>query len=65
MNAPVIGFPRWLAAVGAVLICETADGFLVLTPRHHGWLHATLAAARRDAAWLAENLGGLPIRELV
>jgi|AmaraimetFIIA100_FD_contig_31_58162588_length_741_multi_9_in_0_out_0_2 hypothetical protein len=47
----------------AIFVLNTADGWLVLAPRGHGWLHATRAAARADARWLGHNLG-LPIREV-
>jgi hypothetical protein len=58
----VLRFPP--SRLAAVLLLETAeDGWLVLAPHGHGWLHATLSAARADArCWLARNLG-LPVRE--
>jgi hypothetical protein len=58
----VVRFPP--SRFAAVFVLSTADGWLVLTPKGHGWLHATLGAARADARWLSDNLGGLPIREL-
>jgi hypothetical protein len=53
--------PRRLAAV---FLLATADGWLVLAPRGHGWLHGSLSAARADARWLSDNFG-LPIREAI
>jgi hypothetical protein len=47
----------------AVFVRDTADGWLVLAPRGHGWLHATLSAARDEARALGHILG-LPIREV-
>jgi hypothetical protein len=56
----VIRFPSRRFA--AVFVLESADGWLVLAPHGHGWLHATLSPARVEARWLARNLG-LPIRD--
>jgi hypothetical protein len=49
----------------AVIICREREvgGWLVIA-RAHGWLFGSLADARAEARWLADNLG-LPIRELV
>jgi hypothetical protein len=58
----VVRFPP--SRLAAVFVLDTADGWLVLVPRGHGWLHATLSAARRDARWLARNLD-LRIRDEV
>ena len=58
----VVCFPP--SRLSAIFVLDTADGWLVLAPRGHGWLHATLSAARADARWLARNLG-LPSRDEV
>jgi hypothetical protein len=63
MTATVIQFPR-PARADAIRIRHRAGEWLVLTPKGHAWLHATLGAARADAQWLARNFG-LPIREVV
>jgi hypothetical protein len=52
--------PRRLAAV---FLFETGDGWLVLAPRGHGWLHGSLEDAMREAKWLAQNWS-VPVREV-
>jgi hypothetical protein len=56
----VLRFPS--SRFAAIFVLNTADGWLVLAPRGHGWLHATLTAARAEARWLA-RIFGLPVRE--
>jgi hypothetical protein len=56
----VVHFPP--SRFAAVFVLESAEGWLVLAPRSHGWLYATLSDARADARVLARNLG-LPIRD--
>ena len=46
----------------AVFVIESADGWLVLAPRGHAWLHATRAAALADAEWIAREFN-LPVRD--
>jgi hypothetical protein len=58
----VVRFPP--SRFAAVFVLDSADGWLVLAPRCHGWLYATLSAARAHAHQLARNLG-LPIRDEV
>jgi hypothetical protein len=55
----VVRFPPFRLA--AVFVLNTADGWLVLVPRGHGWLHGDRRSALQDAQWLARNLE-LPIR---
>jgi hypothetical protein len=59
VTTAIIRFPPRRAAA----VCEErdGDGWFVLAPRGHGWLHGSLAQACADARWLARNLG-LPIR---
>jgi hypothetical protein len=57
----VVRFPP--SRFAAVFVLESADGWLVLAPHGHGWLHATLSAARAEAQQLAAHLA-LPIREI-
>jgi hypothetical protein len=60
-DARIIRFP--LRAINAVIVCRERDGTGWLTiAGPHGWLFGSLAAARAEAHWLADNLG-LPIRE--
>ncbi len=61
-SATLHRFPARNAAV-VWLTPERDGGWLVLTGSH-GWHHGSSAAASADARWLAENFGGLPIREL-
>jgi len=37
--------------------------WLAIAPRGHAWVFASLADARREAKWLAQNFD-LPIREI-
>jgi hypothetical protein len=63
MSARIIRFPQRNAA--AIFVREIpGDGWLVLAPRGHGWLHGDLASAVEDARWLSENLS-LPVRSYV
>jgi hypothetical protein len=58
MSAEIVHFPT--RRPSAIFIVPDSDGILVLAGAH-GWLHADLDTALRDAAWLAENFN-LPIR---
>ena len=49
---------------GVIITPASSGGWLVLTPRRHGWLHGSLTDARKDAAWLAKNFGGLAVLEV-
>jgi hypothetical protein len=62
MSANVVRFPA--RSVAAIFVMAAEDGWLVLAPRGHGWLHGDLRAALRDARWLSWNLG-LPVREVL
>ena len=59
MSARIVRFsPR------AVFISEAPEGgWLVRTPRGHGWLHGARRSAITDARWLGRNYG-LDVREL-
>ena len=57
----IIRFPP--SRFAAVFVLDTADGWLVLAPRGHGWLHGDRRSALADAHWLRWNLA-LPIREI-
>jgi len=63
MSARVLCFP--LRRVCSVLIVHEREdaGWLVLTPRGHGWLCNSFAEARREAKWLGHNLS-LPVHEI-
>ena len=52
MTAHIVRFPSRIT-----IAPDSSGGWLVLTPRRHGWLHGSLADARKDAAWLSKNLG--------
>jgi hypothetical protein len=52
MTAHLIKFPRQF-----ITITSAEDGWLVLTPRGHGWLHGSRRSANADARWLSKNLG--------
>jgi hypothetical protein len=56
----VIRFPP--SRFAAVFMLDTADGWLVLAPRGHGWLHGDRLTLADAHWWLRWNLG-LPIRE--
>jgi hypothetical protein len=57
----IIRFPP--RRIRAVIVVREHDGsgWLVIA-RAHGWLHGSLATARREARWLSHNLN-LPIVE--
>jgi hypothetical protein len=56
MSAIVLQFPQ--RHRDKVLILEAAEeGWLVVTPNAHGWLHGSHGSARDDAKWLAANFG--------
>ena len=57
----VLRFPP--RSIGVIIICKTrdADGWLTLAGAH-GWVFGSLADARLEARWLADNFQ-LPIRE--
>ena len=57
----VVRFPA--RRLVAVFVLSTRDGWLVLGPRGHGWLHGDRTGALRDAQWLADNWQ-LPIGEM-
>ena len=52
MSARIIKFPQ-----RAVFVTEGDGGWLVLTPRGHGWLHGDRRSADADARWMGKNLG--------
>jgi hypothetical protein len=60
--ATIIRFPPQRRV--AVLVCPERDGggWLALAANGHGWPCGSLDEARREAKWLARNLG-LPIWE--
>jgi hypothetical protein len=43
-----------------ILICAEQDGGWLTIAGSHGWLFGSLTEARREALWLADNLG-LPV----
>jgi hypothetical protein len=57
----VVRFPS--SRFAAVFVLDTADGWLVLAPRSHGWLFSLRADAIAEAPSLARNLK-LPVREI-
>jgi hypothetical protein len=59
----IIRFPP--RRIGAVIICREREvgGWLVIA-RAHGWLFGSIAEARVEARWLADNFR-LPIREFL
>jgi hypothetical protein len=62
MIPPVIRFQ--LRRIPAVLIVRERGGAGWLTlVSGHGWVFGSLAEARHEARWLANNFGGLPVRE--
>jgi hypothetical protein len=63
MTARVIHFPL-RARVAAVLVVPERDGagWLALAG-NCGWLFGSRADAIAEGKWLAENFGGLPVRE--
>jgi hypothetical protein len=56
----IVRFPP--SRFATVFVFDTADGWLVLAPRGHGWLHGDRRSALAMQHWLRWNLG-LPIRE--
>jgi hypothetical protein len=56
----LVRFPARHAS--CVWITREGPAWLVIAPSSHGWLHGDHHTARADAEWLAQNLGGLPIR---
>jgi hypothetical protein len=52
-------FPPRRAAV--IWIVNSLDGWLVLAPSGHGWLHQDIRSTRAEAEWLAANFN-IPIR---
>jgi hypothetical protein len=58
----VVRFPP--SRFAAVVVLKSPDVWLVLAPRGHGWLYATLSAARDEARQLSRNLG-IPLRDEV
>ena len=55
MTAQVIQFPPRAAFV--VYVVNDADGWLVLTPRGHGWLHSDQREAVEDATTIGAGFG--------
>jgi hypothetical protein len=49
---------RVVIAPIARIVADRDGGWLVITPRGHGWLHGSRKDALRDQRWLTEN--GLP-----
>jgi hypothetical protein len=48
----------------AIWLSRDDDGAWLILAHGHGWLHGSSAAADAEAAWLAGNLGDLPIRSI-
>jgi hypothetical protein len=44
-----------IAAPIVRIIADRGGGWLVVTPRGHGWLHGSRKDALRDQRWLTEN----------
>jgi hypothetical protein len=57
MTASILQFPQRHKRSIRVVRERAGAGWLVLTPRGHGWLHGSYASAIADAQWLAANHG--------
>ena len=64
MTSNIVRFP--LRRTGSILIVRERDGGggLALVGSS-GWLFGSRADAIAEAEWLANNFGGMPVREVV